>query len=97
VSDDAKAKAQAALQAPRRGVYRHATGGLYVLFAVALFAETLLPAVVYYSIERKTRWIRTMVNWDTRFTWERIATIDEVRDALGTADFERQPNEYEGP
>jgi hypothetical protein len=42
------------------GIYRHYKGGMYVVFSVSLSEEGLVPLVHYFSLTKKTRWTRTL-------------------------------------
>jgi hypothetical protein len=87
---DPKAEAQAWLAAFgfKPGVYRHYKGGLYITLAASVHEETLELLVHYYSVERKTRWTRTLTNFGgavevngamfPRFVLERRPTFEEV-------------------
>ena len=70
------------------GFYRHYLGGKYVAFAVTLSEDTLEPLVHYYSVDKKTRWTRTLENWASaveggqpRFSFQHRATPRELIDA----------------
>jgi len=61
--DEAQDKLHAAEQAFRFGVYRHKKGGLYVPYSLTLDEPTLSVLVHYASLEKRTRWTRTLENF----------------------------------
>jgi hypothetical protein len=87
---DEKDIAQAELAALdfKLGLYEHYKGGRYIIFAVSCDEDTLEPLVHYYSIEKKTRWTRTLVNFaenvqaefDGDFVGPRFAFVREFRE-----------------
>ena len=98
MSHDDKNEAQARLAATCESadvwpghVYRHYKGGEYVVFAVTLDEDVLVPLVHYYSLEKRTRWTRMIVNFadvigdqaSHRFERVRPVTFDEYLAALG--------------
>lgn len=42
------------------GIYQHYNGGFYLVYSVSLLESNLTPLVNYYSMEKKTRWTRTL-------------------------------------
>lgn len=72
-----------------RGLYRHYKGGLYVAFSESVDEATGEALVHYYSIEKRTRWTRTVRNFTAkidgdrtpRFAFIRGAHFDELRQA----------------
>ena len=66
------------------GFYRHYKGSSYVAFATTIHEDTGAVLVHYFSVLRHTRWTRTrenfveLVDGRPRFTWWRIATVDEL-------------------
>jgi hypothetical protein len=91
---DEKDEAQAKLAAFdfKLGVWEHYKGGLYVVFAISLDEETLQRLVHYFSIEKKTRWTRSLLNFTQyvgpgefsprRFVYDRDATLVEMMEAF---------------
>lgn len=86
--NDAQANLASATAAAPRGIYGHRNGGEYVLFAHSLDEETLEPLVHYYSLDKKTRWTRTLKVWievvdsRLRFWWVRAASGSEFLQAV---------------
>jgi hypothetical protein len=93
---DVKSKSQEHLHKLgfKLGVYRHYKGGEYVAFMVTLDEETLEALVHYYSLKKKTRWTRTLLNFEEtlannrlmenpfpRFDYVRAATPEEACEA----------------
>lgn len=84
-----KVEAQRALASASRlcpiGVYAHRKGGTYVVFAHSVGEESLQPLVHYYSVDRGTRWTRTitdfteLVDGKPRFERVRDASDSELR------------------
>jgi hypothetical protein len=87
VTDELKTGVQVKLssliQACPVGVYRHRKGGTYIVFAHTINEDTLAPLVHYYSIERSSRWTRTIENFtqtvDGRPRFERIGELRSFR------------------
>lgn len=46
-----------------RGLYKHYKGGLYIVFSESVDEATGTLLVHYYSIEKRTRWTRTIENF----------------------------------
>lgn len=65
--DDPKQDVQESLPALAElcpvGVYTHRNGGTYVVFAHSVNEATLAPLVHYYSVDKRTRWTRTIKNF----------------------------------
>ena len=93
---DFKDMAQEGLKATtariKPGVYRHYKGGEYIVFATSLKEDTLEGLVHYYSIEKKTRWTRTVADFSEasipdspypRFVFVRDVGYLDLLDALG--------------
>jgi hypothetical protein len=93
---DPKADAQERLQANpvRHGIYRHYKGGLYYVFACSLDESSLTELVHYYSLERKTCWTRSRLEFfelieverdgydEARFVFQRREMADESLEFL---------------
>lgn len=89
-----KSEAQTALKECRQqyGLYRHYKGGYYVMYGKTVDEETLETLVHYYSLEKKTRWTRTLENFTAkvyledrkdqqRFEYVREASLNELLEA----------------
>jgi hypothetical protein len=69
------------------GIYTHRKGGLYVVFAHSVDEASLVPLVHYFSLEKETRWTRTVENFledvegKRRFQWVRSAWPYEMEQA----------------
>jgi hypothetical protein len=61
--DEAQDKLRVAEHAFHFGVYRHKKGGLYVPYSLTLDEPTLGVLVHYASLEKRTRWTRTLENF----------------------------------
>lgn len=90
MAEDLKDRAQAKLASAlvQLGVYRHYKGGLYTVFSTSIDEATLEPLVHYYSHAKRTRWTRTLRNFqetiknDTgnvpRFEFTSVASVSEL-------------------
>jgi len=89
---DEKDAAQAALAEAASccpvGVYAHRNGGEYVVYGHSIDEATLVPLVHYFSIAKRSRWTRTIINFTeqgsdgaARFRRIRDATDDEILEA----------------
>jgi len=89
-----KSDAQTALAecGQQYGLYRHYKGGYYVMYGKTVNEETLETLVHYYSLEKKTRWTRTLENFTAtvyleergnmqRFEYVREASLNELLEA----------------
>lgn len=77
----------------RLGAYRHYKGSFYIAYSVTVDEATLEPMVHYYSLDKKTRWTRTVKNFTElvdkdghkiqRFVWSYHASWQELAVAAG--------------
>ncbi len=76
-------------------LYRHHKGGEYIVFAVTLDEENLVPEIHYFSLEHRTRWSRELTVFiqvmgarsETVHRFERIraASFEEIAAAIGVS------------
>lgn len=67
----------------KKGMYVHANGGLYVAYSTTCDEVTGQVLVHYYSVERKTRWTRTLEVFLGRFAFRYEVTVYQLREAAG--------------
>lgn len=93
MSDDPKTDAQQLLPTLAShcpiGVYTHRKGGRYVVYGYSIDEESLAPLVHYYSLDKKTRWTRTIsafleeVEGQPRFWMVAEVNIEQLAAAFG--------------
>jgi hypothetical protein len=65
------------------GVYVHCKGGTYVVHGHSLEEASLVALVHYYSVDKGTRWTRTIDNFTEVFDGrQRFVRIDDVTDEM---------------
>jgi hypothetical protein len=79
------------------GLWRHYKGGEYIVFALSVQEDTCKHLVHYYSLDKKTRWTRSLSNFVEivtppgsylvpRFRFVRVTSMDEHLEAVGLAE-----------
>jgi hypothetical protein len=57
-----------------RGLWKHYKGGLYIVFSESVDEATGAHLVHYYSIEKRTRWTRTIASFTEPVPVERVGS-----------------------
>lgn len=93
--DDVQEVLRGVASSHRRGIYEHHKGGAYCLYSFSVHESLLVPLFHYYSLTRRLRWTRELLDWTAlvdkegsfvpRFRFLRPATREEMIEAADLA------------